>query len=158
MGSMQKNETRYIYKILPGGEMINTFHYADFENSVFKEGTFRWCFKGKIKNINGKSVTTQDFPSGGCVVKVYKNINYMQDYYIDMLCSQYAHEKAILFNRQIGITNKLNFIIPYAGSIQILAGFKLFGLFKVSTDDEAKPYLKKDMKFAIEPFLIWRIY
>ena len=41
MGSMQKNETRYIYKILPGGEMINTFHYADFENSVFKEGTFR---------------------------------------------------------------------------------------------------------------------
>ena len=77
----------------------------------------------------------------------------MQDYYIDIICSQYANEQVILFNMQIGITNKLNFIIPYAGSIQILAGFKFFGLFKVSTDDAEILYLKKDMKVAIEPFL-----
>ena len=153
MGATQKNETKFIYKILPSGERINTFNYAEFEKSVFKQGTFRWCFKGTIKNINGKSVTIRDFPSGQCVVKVYKELNYMEDYYIDMICSHYAYEQAILFNKYIRINNKLNFILPYAGSIHALAGFKLFGLFKVSTSEEAKLYLKKDMSVAIEPFL-----
>lgn len=85
MGATQKNETKFIYKILPSGERINTFNYAEFEKSVFKQGTFRWCFKGTIKNINGKSVTIRDFPSGQCVVKVYKELNYMEDYYIDLI-------------------------------------------------------------------------
>ena len=66
--------------------------------------------------------------------------------------SQYAYEQAILFNNLIKIPNKMNFVLPYAGSVHLLACFKLFGLIKISNDD-AEKYLSKDMKVAIEPYL-----
>lgn len=72
---------------------------------------------------------------------------------IDFIGSQYAYQQAILFNNVIGIPNKLNFILPYAGSVHLLAGFKLFGLFKVSTNDDSKKFLSPNMKVAIEPYL-----
>ena len=72
---------------------------------------------------------------------------------IDFIGSQYAYQQALLFNNVIGIPNKLNFILPYAGSVHLLAGFKLFGLFKVSTNDDSKKFLSPNMKVAIEPYL-----
>ena len=87
------------------------------------------------------------------MVKVYKNQAYTQDYLLDFIGSQYEYEMALLFNQVIRIPNKLNFVLPYAGSVHLLAGFKLFGLFKVSTNDESKKYLSPNMKVAIEPFL-----
>ena len=81
-----------------------------------------------------------------CVVKVYKDGSFTQDYLLDFIGSQYAYNV-------IGIPNKINFILPYAGSVDLLAGFKLFGLFKVSTNDDSKKHLSLDMKVAIEPFL-----
>lgn len=152
MGATSQNETKYLYKVTTNG-LIRTSIYAKFETNYFAEGAFRYCFKGTLKNINGNSVRTLDFPSGICVVKVYKNKENMQDYSLDFLGSQYAYEQAILFNSIIKIPNKFNFVLPYAGSIHLLAGFKLFGLFKVSTNDQAKKYLEKDMLVAIEPFL-----
>ena len=72
---------------------------------------------------------------------------------MDFFGSQYAYEQAKLFNQFIGMPNKLNFILPYAASIQTLAGFKLFGLFQISTNDECKKYLSPNKKVAIEPYL-----
>lgn len=86
-------------------------------------------------------------------MKVYKDGENTQDYLLDFIGSQCAQEMAILFNKVIGIPNKLNFVLPYAASVNFLAGFKLFGLFKVSTDDNSKRYLSPNMKVAIEPYL-----
>jgi hypothetical protein len=153
MGVKCANETKCLYKILSNGSILMKDFYAEFESSYFAKGTFRYCFRGKIKNLKGDGIITNDFPSGKCVVKVYIDYIYMQEYLIDFIGSQYAHEEALLFNQIIGIPNKLNFILPYAGSVHLLAGFKLFGLFKVSTNDDAKKYLSPDMKVAIEPFI-----
>ena len=153
MGVSCPNETKCLCKYLSGGEAINTQIYAEFEEKFFQKGTFRYCYKGTIKNLNGDEVTTNDFYTGKCVVKVYQNNRFTQDYYIDFICSLYAYEEARLFNEIIKIPNKLNFIIPYGGSVHLLAGFKLFGLFKVSTNDDSKKYLSPDMKVAIEPYL-----
>ena len=154
MGVSCPNETKCLFKVLPSGQMLRQNIYAEFEEIAFSEGAFRYCFKGKIKDNDGDLVTTNDFGSGQCVVKVYKNRGYTQDYYIDFVGSQYAHQEALLFNQIIKIPNKINFIIPYAGSVDILAGFKLFGLFKVSTSDESKKYLSPNMKVSIETYLV----
>ena len=153
MGVKCPNETKCLYKILPNGVTLKKNVYAEFNTIFFAQGAFRYCYRGTIKDLDGDEVTTNDFPSGECVVKVYKNGRFSQDYLLDFIGSQYAYEKAQLFNKIIGIPNKLNFILPYAGSIHLLAGFKLFGLFKVSTNDDSKRYLSPDKKVAIEPYL-----
>ncbi len=153
MGVSCPNETKCLYKILPNGVTLRKNVYAEFKPKFFDQGTFRYCYSGTIKDLDGDEITTNDFPSGECVVKVYKNGSFTQDYLLDFIGSQYAYQQAIIFNKIIGIPNKINFILPYAGSVHLLAGFKLFGLFKVSTNDDSKKYLSPDMKVAIEPFL-----
>ena len=154
MGVSCSNETKYLYKILPSGQLLSQNFYAEFEENYFAEGQFRYCFKGKIKNRKGNCITTDNFRSGECVVKVFKNKAYTQNYYLDFDGSQYAHEEALIFNEIIKTPNKINFILPYAGSVDILAGFKLFGLFQVSTSDESKKYISPDMKVSIETYLV----
>ena len=153
MGTNSPNETKCLCKYTPEGQILNTSIYAEFEKAPFQDGTFRYCFKGTIKNLYGDKVYTNDFSSGKCVVKVYKNLRYFQDYNIDFICSMYAYQEAQLFNQIIKIPNKFNFIIPYGGSVHLLSGFKLFGLFKVSTNKESKQFLLPNMKVSIEPFL-----
>lgn len=152
MGYDIPNETKCLSKILPNGDTLKTDFYAEFKSNYFAQGAFRYCFRGKIKDLDEDDITTADFPTGKCVVKVYKDYNFTEDYLVDFICSQYAYEQARLFNDIIGIPNKMNFVLPYAGSVHLLAGFKLFGLFKISNDD-AKKYLSPNMKVAIEPFL-----
>ena len=153
MGVSCPNETKCLYKILPNGVTLRKNVYAEFKPKFFDQGTFRYCYRGTIKDLDGDEITTIDFPSGECVVKVYKDGSFTQDYLLDFIGSQYAYQQAIIFNNVIGIPNKINFILPYAGSVDLLAGFKLFGLFKVSTNDDSKKHLSPDMKVAIEPFL-----
>ena len=153
MGASCPNETKCLSKIYSNGVTRNTNFYAEFQPKYFQAGSFRYCYKGTIKNLNGGEIATLDFPSGQCVVKVYKDESNTQDYLMDFIGSQYAYEMAQLFNQVIRIPNKLNFVLPYAGSVHLLAGFKLFGLFKVSTNDDSKRYLSPNMKVAIEPFL-----
>ena len=153
MGVSCPNETKCLSKVLSNGSTIRKNCYAEFNTSYFAKGGFRYCYIGTIKNLSGDEITTNDFPQGKCVVKVYKNQNFTQDYLLDFIGSEYAYEMAILYNQIIRIPNKLNFILPYAGSVHLLAGFKLFGLFKVSTNENSKKNLSPNMKVAIEPFL-----
>ena len=153
MGVNCPNETKCLHKILSDGSTVMKDFYAEFEPNYFAAGTFRYCFKGKLKILGGNKIKTADFPSGLWVVKAYINTSYTQEYLIDFIGSQYAYNEALSFNQIIGIPNKLNFILPYAGSVHLLAGFKLFGLFKVSTNDEAKKLLSPNMKVAIEPYI-----
>ena len=138
MGVSCPNETKCLSKVLSNGSTIRKNFYAEFNTSYFAKGGFRYCYIGTIKNLSGDEITTNDFPTGKCVVKVYINQNFTQDYLLDFIGSEYAYEMAILYNQIIRIPNKLNFILPYAGSVHLLAGFKLFGLFKVSTNENSK--------------------
>ena len=153
MGVNCPNETKCLHKVYYDGTTVIKNFYAEFKPNLYAQGAFRYCFKGKIKNLYGNNISTSDFPSGECVVKVYINRNYIQEYFIDFYGSLYAHQEALLFNKIINIPNKLNFILPYAGSVNLLAHFKLLGLFKVSTNDDAKKYISPDMKVAIEPYI-----
>ena len=101
MGASFSNETKYLFKVLQSWQMLLQNIYAVFEEKSFSEGAFRYCYKGKIKDRDDDFVTTNDFTSGECVVKVYKNSGYTQDYYIDFVGSLYAHEEAVLFNQII---------------------------------------------------------
>lgn len=51
-----------------------TDYYATFDAKPFTEGTYRNCYKGIIKNKNGKVQTPDLFPNENCVVKILKKI------------------------------------------------------------------------------------
>jgi len=56
--------------------------------------------------IINEKVKTVDFPSGKCVVKIYKSDQHKEDFILDYKNSEYASQCAIEFNRLIG-ENKL---------------------------------------------------
>ena len=130
-------KTNNLFKILDNNNLIKQDIYAIFSKMI-DSGSFRYCYKGKIHDKFGNITTTNDFPSGECVVKIYKNPKYCQDYIKDLNLSKVAKEQALYFNIKIGVPNKINYILPYVSSINIngreeritiepfLKGFKKF--------------------------------
>ena len=112
---------------------INLDIYAELEKEEVGSGSFRVCYNGIIKDKFGNLTTTNDFPSGECVVKIYKNHKYAQDFTKDLESLIVAKEQALLFNQKIGKPNKINYILPYETSIFIKG---------------------KEERVSIEPYLI----
>lgn len=72
MFTKSPNESTNLYKI---DEYLNeheTDYYACFEKEPKSEGAFRYCYSGKIKDLNEKNISNDYFPNGNCVVKVFK--------------------------------------------------------------------------------------
>ena len=76
MGVSCPNETKCLSKILSNGATLRRNFYAEFEPTFSAQGKFRYCYKGTIKNLDGDAITNYDFPSGKCVVKVYKDVHH----------------------------------------------------------------------------------
>jgi len=150
MGVSQQNSTNFLFRF-SNNSLIKTRIYANFEKESFANGTFRYCYKGDILDLDDDNIKTPDFPSGKCVVKVYKSNVCQEDFYLDFKNSNFAYQCALEFNNIIG-ENKLFFVLPYGGSVKMLAGFKLFGLFNIK-DDDNKKFIKEDSLVAIEPFI-----
>ena len=114
-------KTNNLFKIIKNYDSIKQIKQDIYALLIKKieSGTFRDCYKGQIKDKFGNSTTTNDFPSGECVVKIYKDLRYAQDFLKDFESSIIAKEQALLFNNKIGIPNKINYILPYATSIDI---------------------------------------
>lgn len=111
-------KTNNLYKIIDKSYLIKQDIYVLLKNKI-DSGSFRDCYKGEIQDKFGNITTTNDFPSGKCVVKIYRDAKYSQDFVKDFESSKIAKEQALLFNQKIDKPNKINYILPYAASINI---------------------------------------
>ena len=72
MGASSPNQSRYLYKIDENMNLTQIYYHSVFEETPFSQGACRYCYKGSIKDINGNNSYNSYFPSGECVVKVFK--------------------------------------------------------------------------------------
>lgn len=155
MGNTSLNESKYIYKI---DENLNTTqlkYYAYFNKTPSSEGAFRYCYLGDIKDENDKQVKNSYFPEGKCVVKVFKKkiAHYQEDLNDDFKNSIYADKVSKIFNDLYrDKLYELNFVIPFAASMDKYATFNLFFFIPIKHDDSQKKIKEKEW-FAVEPYI-----
>ena len=112
-------ETKYLYSIHKGQFLDKQDFFVEFERKPFDiSGTFRNCHKGKILDRNRNVVTTEDFKTGKCVVKIPKNGTGTYNYKLDFICSEEAISLAKKYNNEVAkIPDKLNFLLPYGARL-----------------------------------------
>ena len=153
MWAGQSNATTNILKVCDDKKVIRSSLTAEFEDKPFDEGTFRYCYEGIIKQ-GKRQAYPNDFPSGRCVVKVFKDHNRSDSWLNETDNSLFSRKMANLFNSNKFSEGlyKIYFVSPYIAHLDEYAGFKLFGLFNIRNDD-AKEKIKKNKVLMIEPFL-----
>jgi len=100
MGASSSNESRFLYRIDENLKLSKIHYYAVFQKTPFSEGACRYCYKGEIKDCNDNTSYNRFFPSGECVVKVFKKkvAKYTSDLNEDFKNSIYANKVANIFN------------------------------------------------------------
>ena len=109
IGSFWDHESKFIYTIGENYEMKdNTYYYATFQRKPKDEGSFRYCFIGEIKNKNGDNSNPYMFPSGKCVVKVFKDGHaYSRSEVINEVDNvRYSQKVSNIFNSKYGEYSK----------------------------------------------------
>ena len=155
MGTNYDNESKYLYKI---DENLNTTqlkYYSCFEKTPEKEGAFRFCYFGTIKDQYDEPSSNSYFPDGKCVVKVFKKkvAYHKTDLNEDFKNSIYARKVSKIFNKLYGnVLSELKFVIPFAASMDKYATFNLFFFIPI-TNSDAEKKIKKHEWFAVEPFI-----
>ena len=156
MGSETNNISCYIYKVNKDNKKDNrTNYYSVFDKTPFAQGAFRYCYKGEIMNKNGKCTNSEIFPSGKCVVKVFKKkvAHNLSDFEEDFKGIFYAMEVSKIFNSLYSyVLPEIHFMTPYATSLYKHSSFELFGFIPIRDDDSMKK-IKENEWLAIEPFM-----
>jgi hypothetical protein len=156
MGASSSNESRFLYKIDDNLILSKIYYYAVFEKTPFSEGACRYCYLGEIKDRNDNTSYNKFFPTGKCVVKVFKKkvAKYTSDLSEDFKNSIYANKVANIFNSSSIGSNFYNliFVLPFAASLQKYARFNLFFFIPIRNDDSMAK-IKEDEWLAIEPYL-----
>ena len=157
MGTKAAAESRYLLKIYEEREFERTGYYATFDKKPFAEGTFRYCYKGTIKNKNGKVSTPDLFPNEYCVVKVLKKTgdNDVSDFYYDLKNYFYSKKISLAFNLENQSNSKIpkmNYVNAYATTLDKYATYYLFNFIPFRNDDQMEK-IKKDELILIEPFI-----
>ena len=156
MGTENNNISNYIYKVNENtNNLEKTGYYSIFEKSPFEQGEYRYCYKGGIRNNNGKLEKPENFPNGQCVVKVFKSqiAKDVESFDKDFNNIFYSIKVSRIFNSCYSYQcRKLNFVSPYATSIFKHATFELFGFISIKDDDATKK-IKEGEWLYIEPFL-----
>lgn len=155
MGINQASKTRYIYEVDKNLNMKQTDYYVTFDAHHFSYGTFRYCYKGKIKNINGKkSLINKYFTNNQCVVKVLKRKDAEEEIIYDFKNIFYSQNVSKIFNsvyKHYKIS-KLYFITPYLTSLEKHASFNLFFFFPIKSNEQIQKIKEKEW-ITIEPFI-----
>lgn len=145
----------YIYKIKENDNKEGTDYYAVFDKTPFAHGGFRYCYKGEIRNKSGKISKSEIFPSGKCVVKVFKEkvANHLSDFNEDFKSTFYSMQISELFNSSHNYyCPEIYFMPPYVTILYKHSAFELFGFIPIRDDDSMKK-IKKDEWLAIEPYM-----
>ena len=155
MGSEYNNISYYIYEINENQDKQKTNYFAVFEKTPFSQGTFRYCYKGEIKDKNNNFSKPNIFPSGKCVVKVFKKkvAHYLSDFKEDFKNTFYSIKVSEVFNSLYSFScSELHFNSAYATSLYKHAAFELFGFIPIR-DSDSMSKIKEREWLAIEPFL-----
>lgn len=153
MFTTSSNESTNLYKIDEYLKEHETNFYACFEKKPKSEGAFRYCYCGKIKDINDKDISNNYFPNGKCVVKVFKKkvAKYKTDLDEDFKNSIYADKVSKIFNSSYrGKLNELKFVMPFAARMNKFAKTCLFFVIEIYNSDSKKK-IKEDEWIAVEP-------
>ena len=154
MGIESASKSRYLYEIDDNYNIKQTDYYATFDKDVYESGTFRYCYKGEIKDKKGNPSRPPLFPNEKCLVKVFKDKNYeVKDFINDLFNYFYAKNATILFNKffENRVPN-LYYVIPYISSLQKHAKYNYLYFISIKDSDQAKK-IKDDELIVIEPFL-----
>ena len=156
MGIKQASKTRYLYEIYDNYTFKQTDYYATFEKDVFQVGTFRYAYKGIIKNKARKPTKPDLFPNEKCIVKIFKNKKYtIGDFIIDLDNYYYSRKVSSIFNseyKESSFVPKFNYIPSYVSSIERYSTYKLFYIFPIR-DRESMKKIQVDEWVTIEPLL-----
>ena len=155
MGSESNNISCYICKINENNDKEVTNYFAVFDKTPFSEGGFRHCYKGEIKDKNNNFSKPNIFPSGKCVVKVFKKkvAHYLSDFKEDFKNTFYSIKVSEIFNSLYRSScYELHFNRPYATSLYKHSAFELFGFIPIR-DSDSMSKIKEREWLAIEPFL-----
>ena len=156
MGIKQASKTRYLYEIHDNFTFKQTDYYATFEDTEFDEGSFRYAYKGEIKNMAGIPTKPDLFPNEKCVVKIFKDKKYgINDFIIDLNNYYYSRKVSSIFNskyKELSYIRKFNYIPTYVTSLGKYSTYKLFYLFPIKNSNQMKK-IKEDQWITIEPLL-----
>lgn len=155
MGIESASKSRYLYEIYDNFTIKQTDYYATFDSKPYDSGTFRYCYKGEIKDKNGKPSKPPLFPNEKCMVKIFKNKNYeVKDFVKDLSNYFYAKNASILFNRYFAQKNipRLYYVSSYISSLQEHAKYNLLYFIPIKDSDQMEK-IKDNELIVIEPFL-----
>ena len=154
MGIESASKSRYLYELDHNFKIKQTDYYATFDKDVYESGTFRYCYKGEIKDKNGKPSKPPLFPNEKCLVKVFKDKKYeIEDFVRDLDNYFYARNATILFNKFFkNRVPNLYYVTPYISSLQKHAKYNYLYFIPIKDSDQAKK-IKNDELIVIEPFL-----
>ena len=154
MGIESASQSRYLYEFDDNYNIKQTDYYATFNKDVYESGTFRYCYKGEIKDKNGNPSRPPLFPNEKCLVKVFKDKNYeVKDFINDLFNYFYAKNATFLFNKFFkNRVPNLYYVTPYISSLQNHAKYNYLYFIPIKDSEQAKK-IKDDELMIIEPFL-----
>ena len=126
-GTFFKHESNYIYEVDENLNTKQTNFYVTFKYNPFSEGAFRYCYIGNINNKGNQNSNKNLFPTGKCVVKVFKNDLYEKSEIISDLNNIFYSQKISKeFNSQNLINRKVIFVDNYLATFKEKAVINLF--------------------------------
>ena len=125
MGTESARKSRYLYEISNSFDnftfsLKQTEFYVTFESKVCKKGSYRYCYKGEIKNKDGEPTKPHLFPNEKCIVKVYQNKSYTtKDFGNDLFNYIFTRNISSAFNKKYyNIALNFSYATPYVTSLE----------------------------------------
>ena len=148
------NESKYIEIVYENYTTKSIKYYAEFEKAPFAEGSFRYAYRGQIKDRYG--TRPYYFPKGKCVVKVLKEkyARNVRSYEEDLKNIFYSSKIAKLFNSEYSyyLNYEIRFVQPYIAKFDKYGFDRSYFIFWEKNQDSMKKIGKSEYLF-IEPYL-----
>ena len=131
------------------------YYYAKFEKTPFAEGSFRYAYRGQIKDRYGKDSRPYYFPNGKCIIKVPKKgyAKNIRSYKKDLKNIFYSSSVSKIFNSKYNnLTREIRFVQPYIAKFDKYGTDRVFWIFSQENQDSMEK-IGRDEYLLIEPYL-----